>query len=468
MTIKKSRFNFNIVLTIMMFVCTIFSGIKFFSYFAIVFFGVYLICLWLYDKTFFLKYLAFVFTSVGTIAGVVVIELFPSMYLSELRCQSDFVGSLPLLIVGYWIFLLVLEIMDNRYKQSINDMPIDLFENEKYQKKINLIASFALIPLIMLLCYAISHFPAAFSLNIDRFTYASNFNFPWILSKFKNIAYLFVCMCLLALIYANKGIGVIGVAVYFMYFLWTGEKFGPFWSVLCIMAIVYYNKFLSIEKSKRRKIIKTAMIIFTVLILLAVYIASNTLNINSYDYFVGRAAQQGQLWWRTYDLYGGNIHPNEFVNEINAFFEGDKPNQECIGAKNGIYKVMYLCAPESVVTNKLFSGSRYTQADYAVVYYYFGFPGVVVYSILMGLIISGIVNSFILSLQNKDYIKAMIYLRFFTMIRASFSMFTCGGFISLLSILSYLYLIFTHLSKLRFRLRQKVNMQTKRVRIKNE
>ncbi len=178
--------------------------------------------------------------------------------------------------------------------------------------------------------------------------------------------------------------------------------------------------------------------------MIAVFFAVSITDLDPYEYFSERVSQQGQLWWRIYDLYGGNIHPDEFVNEINAFFEGDKPNQECIGAKNGIYKVMYLCAPETVVTNKLSTGSRYIQADYAVVYYYFGVLGVIIYSVLMAIIVSRIVNLFILALKKKEFIKTLIYLRFFNMIRSSFCMLTFGEFLDIISILSYVYLIFTY------------------------
>lgn len=462
----KNSLTGMLVMAFGLILCTVFSKFKIFSYISLCLFVIYLLYLIHSDKVYIIKYFAFVFTALATIAGVTFIELMPTFYLKELECFSHFSGSLPLIILSYWLFFFVLKIKDNHYKQTLRCIRMDDFRNEEVKRKINFWAACSGLLLMVLFLYVALHFPP--SIQMDRFLYRSTYKLPWILSILRNSSYLLLVFPILALIYANRVIALISILSYVTFFLWTGEKFGGLFSLLCISLIIFCNQIVSLGKQKLKKIMRYVIVTFLGMIVFAVFIAANTYRFNPIDYFAMRTSQQGELWWRTYDLYEGNIHPNEFINEINAFFDGDKPNQECIGAKNGIYKVMYLCAPEAVVTNMLFSGARYTQADYAVVYYYFGFPGVIVYSILMGLIISGIVNLFILSLQNKDYIKAMIYLRFFTMIRTSFSMFTFGGFLSFLSILSYIYLIFTHLSKHRFKLRQKFNMQTKRVRIKNE
>lgn len=468
MLIPRNRFIFTSAIFIALLICVLFSNIKVFSYIALCLFILYWLYLYHFNKTYFVKYFSFIFSAVGTVFGTVIIELFSELYLFELICQSHFSGSLPLLIFSYWIFLYVLELREYHYGENISKIQIDSIGKGQSKRIINILAFASGILLVVLFGYVATHTLPASLLGVDRFSFALSYKMPWIIAKISAYSYLLLIFPLLALVYANRIVAIVSIFSYCAFNFWVGEKFGAFFTLMCILLIVMYNKILLINQKKLNKYLMAIITVFLLLVVISVAIISFSTDLNPYEYFTQRAAQQGQLWWRTYDLYGGNIHPNEFINEINAFFEGDKSNQECIGAKNGIYKVMYLCAPESVVTNKLFSGSRYTQADYAVVYYYFGFLGVVVYSILMGLIISSIVNSFILSLQNKDYIKAMIYLRFFIMIRTSFSMFTFGGFLSFLSILSYIYLIFTHLSKHRFKLRQKFNMQTKRVRIKNE
>ena len=467
MYIKRNRFIFTSSVFVGLLMCVIFSSVKVFSYVSLLLYIAYWIYLYCFDKTYFVKYLAFVFAAVGTVTGVSVIELLPEQYLPEMVCRSHFSGSLPLLIFSYWIFLYVLELREYRYEKNLK---IDInFLNTKHAKQlINLFASASCLLFLILFGYIATHTVPAFILKVDRFIFGINFKMPWIIDKIRNYSTFTLIFPLLALIYGNRLIGILSVLLYSAYNIWIGEKFGALFSLLCILLIVLYNKIISFNPKVLKKAIRIVLMVFLVLIFTAVSIYSAVNVSEPYEYFATRTAQQGQLWWKTYDLYGVSIHPDEFVNEINAFLEGDKSNQESIGAKNGIYKVMYLCVPESLATAALSNGSRYTQADYAVMYYYFGIPGVIIYSVLMGLIISGIVNAFINALQKKDYIKAMIHLRFFMLIRTSFSMFTFGSFLSTLSILSYAYLIFTHGRSLTLKKQNRAISRASSAAVRNE
>lgn len=443
MPIKRNRFIFTGLVFILLLMCVLFSEFKAFSYISLTVYLFYWMYLYRIDKTYFVKYLAFIFCAVATVVGATIIELLPEVYLKELNCQSHFSGSLPLLIFSYWIFLYVLEIRDYHYGKLLI-IQIDYFSGVRAKKIINLFAAVCSLLLFVVFLYVSTHTLPSFMYGVDRIDFNRTYAMPWLISKLYINIYLLIVFPLLALIYANRLIGIISIILYCILNFWTGEKFGAFFSLLCILLIVLYNKVLSVNIKVLKRILRFVAVIFCMMVVIAVNIFSSSTDLNPYEYFSQRSAQQGQLWWRTYDLYNGETHPSEFQNEIKAFFEGDKSIQNSVGAENGIYKVMYLCAPKSVVSSVLGNGVRYTQADYAVMYYYFGVLGVIVYSILMGIIISSIVNTFILSLQKKDYIKAMIYLRFFVLIRASFSMFTFGSFLSTLSILSYVYLIFTH------------------------
>ena len=439
--------------------CAVGSSFKIFSYISLCMIAIYWLNLIHYDKTYIIKYFAFIFSAMGTVVGAALIEFMPTFYLPELKCSSHFSGSLPLLILSYWLFLFVLEIKDHYYGQTLRGIRVDFSRNKKAKGKINLLAACSGCLLLVLFLYEALHFPPSIRIGMDRFIYRSTYKLPWILSRLSDMSYLLLLFPLLALIYANRTVAVISILAYCAHFLWTGEKFGGFFSLLCFLLIFFYDQVTHFGKHKLRRIMRYIIVAFLALVLLAVFVVVKTTRSDPKDYFVTRASQQGQLWWKIYDLYQGDTHPAEFDNEIRALVSGSKSNQESIGAQHGIYKAMYLCAPESTVTFKLGTGARYTQGDYAVVYYYFGVPGVLVYSIIMGLVVSHIVNSLILTLKRRDYIRAFIYLRFFTMIRVSFSMFTFEGFLDVLSILSYLYLIYSHGKKFRPRLvdRQMLN-----------
>lgn len=459
MIVQKDRFVCTSTMFIALLICVLFSNIKAFSYIALCIYIFYWLYLYHFNKTYFVKYLAFIFAAIGTVVGAVIIELFPEQYLPELRCQSHFTGSLPLLIFSYSIFLYVLELRDYHYGDTIKKIQVDAIGKGQSKRVINIFAFCSGILLVVLFGYVATHTLPASLLEIDRFGFALRYEMPWIISKISAYSYLLLVFPLLALVYANRIIAIVSIFSYCAFNFWVGEKFGAFFTLMCILLIVMYNKILLINQKKLKKYLMAIITVFLVLLVVAVTIFSSSTDTNPYEYFTQRTAQQGQLWWKTYDLHSGTVHPNEFVNEIDAFLEGDKSNRDSVGANNGIYKVMYLCAPEAVVSSRLTAGIRYTQADYAVMYYYFGILGVIIYSIIMGLIVSSIVNSFIHTLQNKEYIKAVIYLRFFIMIRTSFSMFTFGGFLSFLSILSYVYLIFTHGRRLQFRFHKNMKSQ---------
>lgn len=65
------------------------------------------------------------------VLGTAIIELFPSIYLVELRCYSSFVGSLPLIVFGYWLFLVVINLVDKNYEFEIIRERIDDWQNIK-------------------------------------------------------------------------------------------------------------------------------------------------------------------------------------------------------------------------------------------------------------------------------------------------------------------------------------------------
>lgn len=438
MRIRRERFIFTSFILITLIVCLLFSRVKVFSWIALASYAAYFLYLYYTNKIFIVKYLAFIFSAVATVGGALIIELLPQTYLRELMCQSHFSGSLPMLILAYWIFLFVLELREYHYGNSLVIL-VD-FSGARTRKIINLLSSLSGLILLGFFFYVATHSV----MSVDRFNFYLTYEMPQIVSWIGGLSYLLLVFPMLAMVYGNRLIGAIAVGLYCAYNFWIGAKFGAFFLMLCIFFMVFYQKIVSINRRVLRRVIQCLAVIVVGLVMIAVTIMSTRSELSAYDYFSQRAAQQGQLWWKTYDLYQGQTHPAEFINEIEAWFEGDKPIRENVDAKYGIYKVMYLCAPRSLITAKLKSGSRYTQGDYAVVYYYFGFPGVVAYSILMGIVISGIVNSFVRSLQQKEYVRALIYLRFFYLIRVSFSMFTFSPFLDLTSLLSYLYLALTH------------------------
>ena len=155
-----------------------------------------------------------------------------------------------------------------------------------------------------------------------------------------------------------------------------------------------------------------------------------------------RLSQQGQLWWRTYDLCSvDGTHISELTDEIDGIIRGSTNIAVNVGAKYGIYKIMYYAAPDSVVHDKLESGSRYTEAGFATAYYYAGVVGVLVFAVIMGIIISLITNALLKSLCNGKLINVVLWARLLSVSMTVLSMHTFVVLFDAESIVSYAYLI---------------------------
>ena len=418
-------------------ICVLMSSYALFSYIALALIIAFLLYVLVYKKTFFIKYLAYFFSGATAIAGTAIIELGPTISLVELGTSSRFVGSLPLLVLGYWLLFVFLLHYDISKGSDLHD--VDIAFSKQSLKTLNRITALVLVLFGILFSRIATH--PAFLLGLNRFQYASEYaTAGTIITIFTSIAPYLLIFPILSLMYGNKYLGAITVLLYALYYIWLGNKFGPFFSLMCIFLLVYYKRILSLGKMYLKRIIAVAAILFVLLIILSGFFATLNGSYSRGDYFLQRGAQQGQLWWSTYDI-SDETHPGEFHNEIESITLGKNSVAENVGSQYGIYKIMYLCAPKTMVDFKLSTGARYTEAGFASVYYYFGPLGVVLFSIICGLVFSATLNSFIKALNHKDYIRAMIMLRFFMLQRGALSMFVFLDFFDALSIASYIYLL---------------------------
>ncbi|MBR1443322.1 MAG: O-antigen polysaccharide polymerase Wzy [Firmicutes bacterium] len=429
--------NFISILCILVLVfCNVFSEYKEASILSIIVFIVYLKS---NDITLYIKYLAFAFMMFSAIAGTVVIEFY-KLYLNELETYSCYVGSIPLLVLSYQILFMVFNLFENCKKLNISNISTEKLDKSYYFIiKFGTIITF-IIYLIMFLSVIEN---AAFLLNIDRFVYASRFKKSSIVGILTNLSVNFSLFPLLSILYGKKVWGWVTICLYILYCVWVGNKFGPFFTILCVFCLVYYNKVKEQGKKKILKSVSLIIIAFIFLIIVSIII-SNFTSKNNADFIFQRTAQQGQEWWKTYDICKGTMHPMEFKEEVNAIIRGNKNVVENIGSKNGIYRIMYLTAPTAKVNFKLSTGSLYTEAGFASAYYYFGFLGNIIFAMVMGIIIAVTFNGFVQALNNQDIIKMLIFLRFFQLERSSFSMFTFYDMFDVVSIVSYFILIVSY------------------------
>lgn len=427
--------------------CAVFSKVKALSYLSLTVYIIYFVYIVFRKGMFIVKYLAFVFAAVAPVVGTAIIELTPSFYLPELRCQAHFVGALPLQILSYWLLMVVIQFYEPRRSKRRVVFRIGM-EKERFKRKLPLLTYISAGLIIAVFAYTAIMFPSAFLIRIDNFSYASRYTLPGPLAIIPNVSYLLLVCPLLSIVYGNlatRTVGIISIIVYLLYAVWTGSKFAPFFVLLCILLIVFYRRIEAFDPKKFRRIIFAVGVAMAGLVIIAGAIHIRRAGLGLSEFLFQRIAQQGQLWWRTYERTGGEIHPGEFSNEITAFFSGTKTIRESVGAKSGIVGIMYYCAPRAVIDAKLMTGAEYTQADFAVPYYYFGVPGVIIHAIVMGMIISTVMGRCIDALDRQDYICAFIYLRLFMVTRSVLGAYRFAEYLEPESLLSYLYLIVTWL-----------------------
>lgn len=415
------------------------SSIKIFSVVAIITFIIYFIYLARNNPSIYAKYLAYAFMMFAAVAGTIVTE-FSNIYLSELETNAHFVGSLPLLLFSYWLLFVVFTAFEKYGKVQVSEVQNEHIDR-RYIRFIDICTTITIVIYFVMFVSVIRH--AAFILGIDRFIYSSQYETNSLINFLTNLSGDFLLFPLLSILYGKKQLGWISLGFYFLYFLWTGNKFGPFFTVLCVFCLIYYVRLKNKGLKYSKKALNRIGIVFACLIVGTVAISIMIGETGEY-YLLARTAAQGQEWWKTYELCEGTFHPQDFGSEIDALISGNKGAVANIGSQNGIYRIMYLTAPTSRVNLKLSTGAVYTEAGFASAYYYMGALGNIIYAVVMGIIIAATLNGFIRALNRQDIIKMLILLRLFQFERTAMSMFLFYDLLDPISIVSYILLLISY------------------------
>lgn len=97
---------------------------------SIISFAAYLVFILWNKGELIIKYFAFIFAVIANIAGCAIIE-FAEISLPELGTTSYFSGSLPLLVLSRWIFLLIIFGLDIRLSDRIQTVRAYHFKPER-------------------------------------------------------------------------------------------------------------------------------------------------------------------------------------------------------------------------------------------------------------------------------------------------------------------------------------------------
>ncbi len=284
----------------------------------------------------------------------------------------------------------------------------------------------------------------SFMLGYDRFRYEAEFGTEWATTLAGWLSFLIIIP-----VYAIRRhertidllLGCASVVLFVLYHIWVGDKFGSFFSLVCVFALAYYDVVLKMSLKMLRVALGVALLAFIALLGFTYFAYTFTYDESIDKYFSDRIAQQGQLWWRTYDLCDGKMHPEKLSNEIDAIVNPKSEIAENVGSQNGVYGIMYFTTPKKRVDGKLLSGSRFTEAGYASAYYYLGPPGVILFALIMGFAYAAVQNAILRSLWSKYLLESSIWLRLSFQLQTIVSMFTFYMLFTPFSIACYAFLI---------------------------
>lgn len=432
-----------IFLGILFSVCAIFNAYPFFSILSLVCMVGYLYIQLKDYSVIYIKYLYIVFIVVSMLTACTMIE-FGDFYLQELRTRAKFNGSIPLLVLSFFFMLRTIAIADKKFTKKI------LVANNKFEKQE--IACFRYLSIIALvvfsLCFIMVLPHPAFLLHLERADYASQYGLTGLFAKFAtNIPRLIVFPCVLVVM--GKGldrrIGESCIIISALYYFWTGNKFGAVFTLLCLFLMVFTDYFVKkFGKETLEKVIYKIGVVVVLLICTTLFIQSITYNGLIKNYLSSRMAAEGQLWWSVFEHGNGGFNIGEITDELQMFELGNLDVKVNVGAHYGIYKMMYLSAPRSVVDAILSAGYRYAQSGLASAYYYLGFIGTTLYSVLMGLFYVFVANKITNSINKASAFRLFIYIRFWLYGTTAFDMFIFSAFFSPMSLLMIIYIIMTH------------------------
>lgn len=368
-----------------------------------------------YKKNFIETIVSFllVFLSFIQIIGCFVIE-YNFIYLFELKKYSFFKGSLPELIFIYMILFQSLFYFlkrENLKKKILNNTIKKLKLSQVYVSFIIIFTyNFYFLQKTMRTPY--------YKLNLDRF----NYNII-VFNKIEFFLFklIFIIPIVLMYIYIrtklmNKIIVIINFMLIMLILFLSGNKFGEYINIIYYAFLIFLPKIIRHIKKLKKFLNKIALLFLLIIIITYNHkkMYSSDYNVYKfYNYTLQRLAQQGQLWWGTYDKkYEGTIE--EFILEFKSNKSEYLYNKD-MKEQSGIWKIMLMNAPKEVVEKKFESNSRYTASTKASLNYYFGILGNIIFGVISARMYSLLFSFFYVNCNSLFLIilKYLLYIKLY-------------------------------------------------------
>ena len=446
---QKRRLAYYCILFVSVLLCCLFATYKIAGIVSIVVFMLAEMVFVFESPRIVFKYLFFFFGILANIIGCCICE-YGDFYLGELSTHTHYVGALPTLIFAQLVLFTCIYEFEGKYEKNNTKTVINIRAEKIHENTLYILNWFVFILYLAIFVHVLPY--SALRLNVDRMTFASmGFN-AGIWGYLAKWAQFFVVIPIGCIAYTNKKrykvFGTVTLIIYCFYYLWIGNKFGSFFNLFCVFCLLNFSK-LSIKDKAMKKIMLIVFGMIAVMIIGAALIFTKYQNQGSSisSYLQNRLAEQGQLFWKTYEVTSGQLHISEIGNEIVGQIGGARSAEDLVGARFGVYNIMYLCAPKERVDAFILYGSRYTEAGYASILYYFGFLGCILFAVVFAHIIVSITNMIISSTRINNLPGMILMLRMYFIICTALSMFLFGNFFTGTSLLTYFWILYTKMGK---------------------
>lgn len=403
---------------------------------------VFLLIIYWNDPVFIIKYSFLLFLFLTNLIGVFVIE-HSSIWLGELQKQSSSCGSFFLLALAHWFFILLVWMFELKYGQRINNKIatqnrdiLSLYNLKNSETLLNFLICFLTAGFLLFLIRVVRN--PAFLLGLDRVEYERTY-LTGIYRPMQGLFAFFAPLIGMLYIVKQKRKFFLVVALYFLCLFMSGVKFGAFIIALYQwIPIVLYQ--FSLTKKQYKKIAKYVVVVLAMFIGVVMVHNKTTYQYSIQEnakYIGSRLAQQGQMWWTTYnDQIGKSCHINEFRDELSVWF---KWNATGLNDYNyGIYKLMKQAITYDMFQYRTSVGWRYAAGTDAYVLYYFGSIGLILYDFLFAALYCLIVNWYMGSFRSLSIVDCLLAGKFVSLMHLVLSQ--CD-FDRLFSIKVVLYLV---------------------------
>lgn len=349
-----------------------------------------------YKREVLLKYCVFLISGIWSIIDVFLLEN-TQMWVPNLQEYSSHSGALFLISFSFTVFIISLAIFDRRYTIRVC-RPDPKEPTSKFSDKVYFLV--VVVSFIILLGFVFDAVTSGYfaSGSSSRYEFLSNAD------SISSSYYYYLQMIIPVIaIYARRKnaplIMYLFAGLFLICLLLLGNKFGALMNIVYVCILSFYfakdRTKAQIDKDAGRALLLLVCFagVLSIYSLIQMFYEHNNLT-DAITQFVNRIfSGQGDLWWGMYAQYGSLVPQlSSIMDELQAF---DTDGLSQIQYNFGVYKMMNLVAPQSVLDTYALLGIRFTSSTDASLFYYFGSVGLIVGKVMIAWVLTLLVNALI-------------------------------------------------------------------------